>query len=233
MERTCGAGKALSGSDAGGAITKRKTRRTCWHGGEQEGHAEKASKSIKRRFLRNSRSWRSKGHKKPWNSCTRSISSQSGKGRRKGKSENGAKFGRIEAIKHWNDARGNVSVEMCSHSIACDREEVCSDYSRKMQDKEETTCEASWTAVTKGKPEGEAEACLSAKHCCLFFLLPPANSDALPTFLHPASNSYRFCSIRKGHALPFAESPSCSFRISSSTAVLSLASERQQCFADR
>ena len=44
-------------------------------------------------------------------------------------------------------------------------EEVCSESSRKMQDKEETASQASWTAVTKGKekevwrlePEGEAE----------------------------------------------------------------------------
>ena len=49
--------------------------------------------------------------------------------------------------------------------MACDREEVSSESSRKMQDKEETTSEASWTAVTKGKgkdewrleTEGEAE----------------------------------------------------------------------------
>ena len=49
--------------------------------------------------------------------------------------------------------------------MACDMEEVYSDSPRKMQDKEETTSEASWTAVTKGKekevwrlePEGEAE----------------------------------------------------------------------------
>ena len=44
-----------------------------------------------------------------------------------------------------------MSVEMCSPSLACDREEVCSDSSRKMQDNEETTFEASWTAVTKVK----------------------------------------------------------------------------------
>ena len=44
-------------------------------------------------------------------------------------------------------------------------EEAGSDSSKKMQDKEETTSEASWTAVTKGKeivvwrpePEGQAE----------------------------------------------------------------------------
>ena len=47
--------------------------------------------------------------------------------------------------------------------IPCDMEQVHSESSRKMQVKEETTSEASWTAVTKAKevrrlePEGEAE----------------------------------------------------------------------------
>ena len=58
-----------------------------------------------------------------------------------------------------------MSVHSCSPSMACDLEEVCSESSRKMQDKEETTSEASWTAVIKGtekevwrlEPEGEAE----------------------------------------------------------------------------
>ena len=58
-----------------------------------------------------------------------------------------------------------MSVESCSSSMACDMEEAGSVSSRKMQDKEETTSEASWTAVTKRKeeevcrlePEGEAE----------------------------------------------------------------------------
>ena len=58
-----------------------------------------------------------------------------------------------------------MSVESCSPSKACDLEEACSECSRKMQEMEETTSEASWTAVTKGKeeevwrlePEGEAE----------------------------------------------------------------------------
>ena len=44
----------------------------------------------------------------------------------------------------------SMSVESCSLSMACDME-VCSECSRKMQDKEETTSEASWTAVTKVK----------------------------------------------------------------------------------
>ena len=47
------------------------------------------------------------------------------------------------AIKRWNDARGNMSVALCVASGACGREEVGSDSSRKMQDKDETTSEAS------------------------------------------------------------------------------------------
>ena len=65
-------------------------------------------------------------------------------GRRKGKSENVAKIGRIESHKHWNDARDIMSVESCSPSMACDMEEAGSESSRKMQDEEETTSEASW-----------------------------------------------------------------------------------------
>ena len=58
-----------------------------------------------------------------------------------------------------------MSVELCSSSMASDMEEAGSESSRKMKDMEETTSEASWTAVTKGKekevwrlePEGGAE----------------------------------------------------------------------------
>ena len=75
------------------------------------------------------------------------------------------RFGGSRAIRHWNDARDVVSVESCSLSMACDMEEAGSESSRKMLDKEETTSEASWTAVTKGKgkevwrlePQGESE----------------------------------------------------------------------------
>ena len=75
------------------------------------------------------------------------------------------RLGGSTAIKHCSDARNNMSVESCSLSRAGDMEEVCTESSRKMQDKEETVSEASWTAVTKGKekevwrlePEGEAE----------------------------------------------------------------------------
>ena len=51
------------------------------------------------------------------------------------------RLGGSRAIKHWNDVRNIVSVESCSLSMACDVEEVCSESSRKMQDKEETTSE--------------------------------------------------------------------------------------------
>ena len=58
-----------------------------------------------------------------------------------------------------------ISFESCSSSMACDMEEVSLESSRKMQDKEEITFEASWIAVTQGRgkevwrlePEGEAE----------------------------------------------------------------------------
>ena len=52
-----------------------------------------------------------------------------------------------------------MSVELCcAPSMACDREELSSDSSRKMQDNEETTSEASWTAVTKKKRKRDVEA---------------------------------------------------------------------------
>ena len=44
-----------------------------------------------------------------------------------------------------------MSVELCSSSMACDMEEVGSESSRKMREKEETTSEAPWTAVAKRK----------------------------------------------------------------------------------
>ena len=54
------------------------------------------------------------------------------------------RLGGSRAIKHWTDARDNMSVESCSPSMACDMEEAGSESSRKMHDKEETTSEASW-----------------------------------------------------------------------------------------
>ena len=131
------------------------TKRTC---------RKKRLKSIWRRFSRNSRSERSKVQKKLWNLCKRSICSSSGKA--KGNERECCKeLGGSRAIERWNDSRDTVSNESCSAFLACDMEEVCSESSRKMQDKEETTSEASWTAVTKRKekeawrlePEGEAE----------------------------------------------------------------------------
>ena len=51
-----------------------------------------------------------------------------------------------------------MSVEPCLLSMACDMGEVCSESPRKMLDKEETTSEASWTAVTKRTRKRGAEA---------------------------------------------------------------------------
>ena len=69
------------------------------------------------------------------------------------------RWGGSKATKRWSDARDNLSVvsRLPWHVVG---EEVCSESSRKMQDKEETT-----SAVTKGEgrevwrlePEGEAE----------------------------------------------------------------------------
>ena len=47
--------------------------------------------------------------------------------------------------------RDTMSVEPCSSSMAGDMEEVSSESSRKMKDMEETTPEAWWKNVTKGK----------------------------------------------------------------------------------
>ena len=70
-------------------------------------------------------------------------------------------LGGSRAIRHWTDSRDTISVESCSSSMACEKEEVCSESSRKIKDMDETTSEA----VTKGKEkevwrlelEGEAE----------------------------------------------------------------------------
>ena len=55
-----------------------------------------------------------------------------------------------------------VSFESCRSSVVDGTEEVSSESSRKMQDKEETTPEASWAAVAgregwRLEPEGETE----------------------------------------------------------------------------
>ena len=48
-----------------------------------------------------------------------------------------------------------LSFEPCRSSVVDDMEEVSSESSRKMQDKEETTPEASWAAVTGRKEKEE------------------------------------------------------------------------------
>ena len=63
------------------------------------------------------------------------------------------------------DTQDTLSFESCRSSVVDDMEEVSSESSRKMQDKEEATPEASWVAVTGRKekegwrlePEGETE----------------------------------------------------------------------------
>ena len=61
------------------------------------------------------------------------------------------RLGGSRAVKHWSGAQDSRSIESCSSSMACDMEEVGSESSRKMRDKEGTTSEASWTAVTQAK----------------------------------------------------------------------------------
>ena len=61
------------------------------------------------------------------------------------------RFGGSRAIRQGSDAQDTLSFESCSSSMACDMEEVSSESSRKMNDMDEITPEASWTAVTEGK----------------------------------------------------------------------------------
>ena len=63
------------------------------------------------------------------------------------------RLGGSRAIRHWSDARDTLSFESFSSSMACDMEEMSSESSEKMKDMDETTPEASWTAVTKGKEQ--------------------------------------------------------------------------------
>ena len=75
------------------------------------------------------------------------------------------RLGGSKAIRNGSHVRDTLSFKWCSSSMACDMEEVRSESSKKMKVMDETTSEASWTAVTKGKenevwslePEGEAE----------------------------------------------------------------------------
>ena len=73
--------------------------------------------------------------------------------------------GGSRVIRKGADIHDTLSFESCRSSVVDDMEEGSSESSRKMQDKEETTPEASWAAVTGKKekdgwrlePEGEAE----------------------------------------------------------------------------
>ena len=73
------------------------------------------------------------------------------------------RLGGSRAIRNGFDTQDTLSVESCMSSVACDMEELSSESSRKMQDKEETTSEVSGTAFSKRKkgwrlePEGETE----------------------------------------------------------------------------
>ena len=50
------------------------------------------------------------------------------------------------AIRNGVDTQDTLSFESCWTLMACNMEEVSSESSRKMQEKEETMSEASWTA---------------------------------------------------------------------------------------
>ena len=75
------------------------------------------------------------------------------------------RLGGSTAIRNGVDTQDILSIDSCTSSTACDIEEMSSETSRRMQDKEETMSEASWTAVTKRKgkewwrlePGGETE----------------------------------------------------------------------------
>ena len=68
-------------------------------------------------------------------------------------------------IRNGADTLDVISFESCRSSVVGDTGEVSSESSRRMQDNEETSSEASWTTVTKGKEkdvwrlelEGESE----------------------------------------------------------------------------
>ena len=73
--------------------------------------------------------------------------------------------GESRVIRTGADIKDTLSFESCRSSVVDDMEEVSSKSSRKTQDKEETTPEASWAPVTGRKekegwrlePEGETE----------------------------------------------------------------------------
>ena len=75
------------------------------------------------------------------------------------------KSGSSRVTRKGKDVQDLLSLESCRSSVVDDMEEVSSGSSKKMQDKEETTPEASWAAVTgrqdkegwRLEPEGETE----------------------------------------------------------------------------
>ena len=156
-ERICGAGKALSGPDAGGETTKRKTRSTDLHGGEQEGHAERSTKKVAREGFEEFKELEEQRAKEALELVEKKhmlIKWESEMERARMMQ----RLGGSRAIKQWNDARDNVSVESCSPSMACDVEEVSSESSRKTQDKEDTHVGGSVDRCDKRKSKRGVEA---------------------------------------------------------------------------
>ena len=84
---------------------KRKTRSTDWHGGKQEGHAERSTQKVSREgFFEEFKELEEQRAKEALELVQKESSARQ-VGRRRGKSENVAKIGGSRAIKHWNDAR--------------------------------------------------------------------------------------------------------------------------------
>ena len=121
-----------------------------WHGGEQEGHAERSAQEVSREGILGIQGVGGAKGKRSLGARAKETHAYQ-VGRRRGKSKIFQRLGRSRAIRHLNDARDSMSVESNSSSMACDVEEAGSESSRKMRDKEETTSEASWTVVTKEK----------------------------------------------------------------------------------
>ena len=96
MEWIGGAGKALSGLDAGGETAQRKSRNTDWHGGEQEDMQKEAPQKYQGKVFGEFSELEEQ--EKPWNSCKRRICSSSGKARGK-QCGTFAKIGRMESDK--------------------------------------------------------------------------------------------------------------------------------------
>ena len=165
LKRIGGAGKALSGSDAGGGTAKRKTRGAGWHGVSKRDMQKEAPKKYQEKVFEESKESEEPRAKEALELVQKKHVLVKWAVERE-KARMLQRSGSSRVTRHWNDARDDMSVESCSPSLACDVEAADSESSREMmQDKEETTSEASWTAVTKGKekevwrlePEGEAE----------------------------------------------------------------------------